>query len=92
MKFFKFDEKSFPKFSIIYANNEAEALKVYRESYEYTGYNVPKVIDIDELYNFIVERRTCKCGSETYFVQDTESFFTDAILVCCKSDTAKMFM
>lgn len=92
MKFFKFDEKSFPKFSIIYANNEAEALKIYRGSHEYTGYNVPNVIDIDELYNFIVKHRTLKCGSETYFIQDTESCFADTVLMCCKSDTAKIFM
>lgn len=92
MKFFKFDEKSFPKFSIVYANNEAEALKVYRKSYEYAGYNVPKVIDIDEIYNFIARHSILKCGSETYFVKDTESFFTDAILACCKSNSANIFM
>ena len=60
MKLYEFDEKRFNVYAIIYANNEAEAIRYYLNNIYGTevSYNVPKALDMDDFWEICTEKYT----------------------------------
>ena len=60
MKLYEFDEKRFNKYAIIYANNEAEAIRCFLNNVygAVVKYNVPKPLDIDEFFDAVKKKHT----------------------------------
>ena len=60
MKLYEFDEKRFNKYAIIYANNEAEAIRCFLNNVygAVVKYDVPKPLDIDEFFDAVKKKHT----------------------------------
>lgn len=60
MKLYEFDEKRFNKYAIIYANNEAEAIRCFINNVygAVVKYDVPKPLDIDEFFDAVKKKHT----------------------------------
>ena len=60
MKLYEFDEKRFNVYAIIYANNEAEAIRCFINNVygAVVKYNVPKALDIDEFFDAVKKKHT----------------------------------
>ena len=58
MKLYEFDEKRFSVYAVIYANNEAEAIRCFIDNVygAVVKYDVPKPLDIDEFYEAFSKR------------------------------------
>ena len=60
MKLYEFDENRFSIYAVIYANNEAEAIRCFINNVygAVVKYNVPKALDIDEFFDAVKKKHT----------------------------------
>ena len=91
MKFYEFDRKHYPHYAVIYANSEGTALNLYNNQYDTKNYYVPRPLDIDELFDIILEaKKVPKLASYDQF--QLYSYFNTLIKNCVGSKTSKIVL